>query len=230
MTTDVNRRLPDLTSLDGEAASFSMSERAYREIRDRLVLLSIRPGVPINDQQLAAELGLGRTPVREALKRLESERLVVAFPRRGTFATDVQMTDLAHISEVRILLEPAAAAHAATRATPDERQRLADLADDLAGLDTTTVASTDLMVADLGIHRAIYDSIHNPPMRDTLIQYDNLATRIWCLLLDRIPALASHVQQHDPLLRAIVEGDADAAASHAHAHVVDFEDQVRALL
>ena len=64
-------------------------------------MLDIRPGSPINEDQLSASLGMGRTPIREALKRLAHERLVVAYPRRGTFATDVNITDLAHISEVR---------------------------------------------------------------------------------------------------------------------------------
>src|SRR5688572_5909610 len=85
---------------DGEEP-LSLAERAYRDIRDRLVMLDIRPGAPINDDLLARSLGAGRTPVLEALKRLEYERLVVAFPRRGTFATEVNITDLAHISEVR---------------------------------------------------------------------------------------------------------------------------------
>lgn len=213
------------------AISSSMSEQAYREIRDRLVMLDIRPGAPINEQHLALELGLGRTPVREALKRLETDRLVVAFPRRGTFATEVHITDLAHLSEVRLLLEPAAAAHAARRARPAEREHLTALADSVAELDTATIfPSRELIRADLRIHRAIYDSTHNPHLRDTLIRYDNLATRIWCLLLDRIPAVATHVQEHGPLLRAIVAGDADGAASHARNHVEGFEQQVRTLL
>ena len=68
----------------------SLADRAYTAIRDRLVMLEIRPGDPLNDDRLAAELGTGRTPVREALKRLEGDRLVVAYPRRGTFATAVR--------------------------------------------------------------------------------------------------------------------------------------------
>lgn len=82
----------------------SLAELAYRAIQDRLVRLDIRPGAPINEEELCLRLGMGRTPVREALKRLEHERLVVAYPRRGTFATEINVTDLRHISEVRELL------------------------------------------------------------------------------------------------------------------------------
>jgi DNA-binding GntR family transcriptional regulator len=233
MTQTVNHPSLSRDSADGvrpSAAQPPMSERAYREICDRLVMLDIRPGTPINDQHLAVELGLGRTPVREALKRLETERLVVAFPRRGTFATEVHMTDLAYLTEVRILLEPAAAAHAAIRARPADRQFLTTLAESVEELDAAAAPSRELIRADLTIHRAIYDSTHNPHLRDTLVRYDNLATRIWCLMLDRIPAVAAHVQQHGPLLRAIVAGDADGSASLARDHVAGFEQQVRTLL
>jgi len=105
----------------------SLAERAYRVVRDRLVMLEIRPGAPINEDQLAQSLGVGRTPVREALKRLQYERLIATYPRRGTFATDVNITDLAHISEVRQELEPLAAAQAARRATATDRATLTAL-------------------------------------------------------------------------------------------------------
>ena len=83
----------------------SMSQRSYEVLRDRLIMLDIAPGDPINEAGLAAELGVGRTPVREALKRLETDHLVVAYPRRGTFATPVDIADLAAISELRAVLE-----------------------------------------------------------------------------------------------------------------------------
>ena len=71
----------------GEGASLSNADLAYQIIRERLIMLDIRPSEPINDEGLARQLGFGRTPVREALKRLERDRLVIAYPRRGTFAT-----------------------------------------------------------------------------------------------------------------------------------------------
>ena len=96
----------------------SLASQAYQHIKDRLIMLDIRPGEPINDVGLAAELGVGRTPVREALKRLETDHLVVSYPRRGTFATVVDVTELGSISDIRQLLEPHAARRAAENATP----------------------------------------------------------------------------------------------------------------
>jgi DNA-binding GntR family transcriptional regulator len=213
----------------GEDAD-SLANRAYREIRDRLVMLDIRPGSPINEDQLGAALGMGRTPVREALKRLTHERLVVAYPRRGTFATDVQITDLADISEVRLHLEPIAAAACARRATDDERATLSDLAGQLRAAAAEGLAADELMRLDLQAHRALYAATHNPFLEDTLMYYDNLANRIWCLLIGRLEGMAGHVGEHGPLLDAVVAGDADRAAELAREHVLNFEREVRSLL
>lgn len=218
-------------SVDAVDPTLSLSERAYRLIRDRLVMLEIAPGSPINEERLAVSIGVGRTPMREALKRLEHERLVAVYPRRGTFATDVNITDLAHISEVRQRLEPLAAATAATRATAAERTALSELAREAAATDSDLSSGPDrLMRLDLRIHRALYVATHNPFLQDTLVSYDNLATRIWCLFLERLPGMAGHVRQHEPLIRAVVAGEPDTAAALASAHVAHFEQEVRSLL
>lgn len=228
MTEAVNQLAPaDDTS---ERAAGSLADRAYRELRDRLVMLDIRPGSPINEDALCAELGLGRTPVREALKRLAHERLVVAYPRRGTFATDVQMTDLAHISAVRKHLEPVAASTAAEQASDPERASLGALADELRAPATSALDVRDLMRLDLRAHRALYAATHNPFLEDTLVHYDNLANRIWCLLIPRLTGMAGHVGEHAPLLEAVVAGEPERARELARDHVLRFEEEVRALL
>ncbi|MER5622075.1 GntR family transcriptional regulator [Streptosporangium sp. NPDC002544] len=213
-----------------DESPLSLAEQAYRAIRDKLVMLDIRPGMPIKEDHLAASLDMGRTPVREALKRLEGERLVVAYPRRGTFATDVNITDLAHISEVRQQLEPVAAARAALRATPADRIALGELGAELAPERISTLPPEKLMRLDLRVHRALYAATGNPYLEDTLVRYDNLATRIWCLFVDRLPGMAGHVGEHGPLLRAVVDGEEERAARLAAEHVAGFEREVRALL
>ncbi|RSM43586.1 GntR family transcriptional regulator [Amycolatopsis balhimycina DSM 5908] len=207
----------------------SLAEQAYLFVRDRLVMLDIPPGSPINEEELGTTLGMGRTPIREALKRLESERLVVAYPRRGTFATDVNISDLAHISEVRRTLEPMATAAAAGRATAADRAALTELR---AQLDTGDPSedNAELLRTDLALHRAIYRCVHNPFLEDTLIRYDNLATRIWCVFVPRLSGMAGHVDEHVPLLTAIIEGDAEKAAALTLEHVTGFETAIRALI
>ena len=128
--------LPALPLAEDEA--LSQAEAAYRQLRDKLIMLEIRPGEPINDGQLAAELGFGRTPVREAIKRLEVDHLVVSYPRRGTFATNVDFTELADVSEIRELLEPLAARRAASRASDAMRRELLHVADTIARAGSRT--------------------------------------------------------------------------------------------
>jgi len=208
----------------------SLAERAYRTIRDRLVMLEIRPGAPINEEQLSQSLGVGRTPVREALKRLQYERLITTYPRRGTFATDVNITDLAHISEVRQELEPLAAAQAARRATATDRAALTALRQQLETVDSRRHDAAELMHLDLRVHRAIYAATHNPYLEDTLVRHDNLATRIWCLFVDRLSDMAGHVEEHGPLIEAIVAGAPERAARLAREHVEGFERAIRAAI
>lgn len=208
----------------------SQAEAAYRQLRDKLIMLEIRPGEPINDGQLAAEFGFGRTPVREAIKRLEVDHLVVSYPRRGTFATNVDFTELADVSEIRELLEPLAARRAASRASQTMRREMLHVADTIAGLDPGPGGSRDLMRYDLAVHRLIYKAAANPHLEDTLIRYDNLATRIWCLVLDKVPSVSGHIVEHVELLTAVAGGDEDRAAELALHHVVSFEESVRKVL
>jgi DNA-binding GntR family transcriptional regulator len=215
---------------DVEAPGGSLADRAYLAIRDQLIMLEIRPNEPIDDDALASSLGVGRTPVREALKRLEGDRLVVSFPRRGTFATGMDITDLAHISEIRVQLEPLAARRAAERAPREVRAELAELAERIAELDVAEIDRTELMRWDMTVHRAIYRSAGNPHLDDVLVRYDNLATRIFCLFLDRLPTVDAHVAEHVDLLRAIAEGDGNRAEELARQHVIGFEQAIRAVV
>ena len=175
-------------------------------------MLDIRPHAAIVEGELAEQLGVGRTPVREALKRLEVERLVVSYPRRGTFATGVDVADLGHISEIRSHLEPVAARRAAELSPDGLRKELIYMADRTDRVDVTQVGRSELLRWDLTVHRAIYDAARNPHLSDVLRRYDNLATRIFCMFLDRLPTVAAHVGEHGPLLRAIAAGDGEKAA------------------
>jgi len=209
----------------------SLAEKAYLALRDQLIMLEIQPGEPIDDDQLAKSLGVGRTPVREALKRLEQDRLVVSYPRRGTFATGMDITDLAFVSEIRVELEPRAAHRAAERASRSTRADLDDLATQISQLDVSTADRAALMRWDLVVHRAIYRAAGNPHLEDVLIRYDNLATRIHCMFLDRLSTTDMHVvSEHVALLRAIAAGEADRAESLAREHILGFERSIRAVI
>lgn len=215
---------------DAGAVKKSLADVAYERIRDRLLVLDIKPGDLLNDEALAKELGVGRTPVREALKRLELDRLVISYPRRGTFAARVDVTDLAFISEIRTQLEPLAASRAARVATESMREHLRNVLRDVETFDTSAASVVETLRLDARVHQGVYAAAANPHLEDVLIRYDNLATRIWCMVLDRLPDLSHHVREHVDLLRAVIDGDEARAAELARRHVSGFERAVREAL
>ena len=206
-----------------------LADRAYSDLRDRIVTLRIAPGAPIDEDVLGGELGIGRTPVREAIKRLALENLVTVFPRRGTFASDINITDLADICDVRVQLEGHAAYRAAQRMTPAQRDELTGLLDELdrsQGSDDTEA----LMALDTRVHRFIHGATGNPYLEETLGRYFNLSLRIWYLVLDRLPHLFARVHEHGDLLHAIADGEADRARAIIAEHIETFEREIRSVL
>lgn len=200
-----------------------LADRAYVAIRDLIVSLRLAPGSLIDERRLVESLGIGRTPVREALRRLAQEQLVEVFPRRGMFVTGVDVKDLARISEVRAALEPEAARLAAERASDEER-------DDLAALGDQIKRGADLMSLDERIHRAVYAAAHNDLLEKTLGEYYVLALRIWMIALDRAEDLEDAVEAHRDLIEAIVVANGDGAAEVMRAHVQGFEQAMRKVL
>jgi DNA-binding GntR family transcriptional regulator len=215
------------TAPEEQAGREPLADRAYAELRDRLVTLRIPPGAPVNEEALGRELGLGRTPLREAIKRLALENLVAVFPRRGTFATEINISDLTAISDVRVQLEGHAAYRAAQRITPAQQVELAALA---AELDGASGDATTLMALDARVHRFIHRCAANPYLEQTLARYFNLSLRIWYLVLERLPHLATRVHEHSDLLRAIAAHDADRARAIVEEHVARFEEEIRTVL
>jgi DNA-binding GntR family transcriptional regulator len=212
-----------------EAPRGLLADRAYRELRDRLVTLRIAPGAPIDEDQIGRELDMGRTPVREAIKRLALENLVTVFPRRGTFASEINITDLAHISDVRAQLESHAAYRAAERITDAQRQELSGLLDELqASRGTDDLES--LMELDTRVHRFVYRCAANPFLEETLGRYFNLSLRIWYLVIDRLPHLFARVHEHQDVLLAISAGEAEQAREILAAHIATFEREIRSVL
>ena len=208
-------------------AQRSQSELAYERILERIVSLEMPPGSVVNEARLREELGIGRTPIREALQRLARENLVRSIPHRGTFVTEVNITDLARITEVRVVLEAHAARLAAEKLSSADRETIDGLLGLLRGEVTEQRA---LMRLDQVIHRTIYRAARNPFLEATLERYFNLSLRLWYLVLDREVRLREAVDEHVELLRAILAGDGDLAETIMRRHVIGFEREIRKVL
>ena len=214
---------PDLTG--GE----SQADRAYREIRALIVTLELPPGSVLSEPELQARLGLGRTPIREALRTLANERLVEVYPRRGMFVAALDPRDLSSLSEVREETEPFAARLAAERRTGDDLIVIDQL---LAAIDAVAKAPDMLALIELDqrIHHHIYRCAHNDFLQSVCDQHYMHALRIWFLALDRVTHLGDAVAEHRDLLLAVRDGDPERAADVMSTHVRGFEAEVRRAL
>jgi len=206
----------------------SLADQAYYALRELIVSLELPPGSAITEPELTVRLAIGRTPVREALRRLALERLVEVYPRRGMFVTTVDVRDLVRLCEVRAVLEPEAARLAAERATRADLDEINGLLEELA--DPRRREDRALIELDERIHRAIYRCSHNQLLEETLEWYYTHALRIWMLALDRTPDLEGAVLEHHALLDAIARGKGERAAELMHEHVEHFEETMRDVL
>lgn len=208
------------------AEGASLAERAYRELQALIVTGELAPGSLISETDLQAQLGLGRTPIREALRTLAYQRLVEVYPRRGMFVAALDPRDLSALSEVREDTEPFAARLAAERRTDEDVATIDALLRDLDALAADPDARS-LIELDQVIHHAVYGWSHNDFLQSVCDQHYMHALRIWFLALDRVPNLGEAVAEHRDLLIAIRDGQADTAAEVMSRHVRGFEAEIR---
>jgi DNA-binding GntR family transcriptional regulator len=197
------------------------------ELRERIVTLRLAPGTVLREDELMSELGIGRTPLREAIKRLALENLVAVQPRSGTYVASVDAADIVHISEVRAELEAQAAELAARRMDGAVRERAEALLAQVRELERTADADA-LMKLDEAIHRVAWEGSHNPYLIETLERYFALSLRVWYLVLDRVPGLGAAVFDHARLLEAMLDRDAPRARELMREHVIGFEREIMA--
>jgi DNA-binding GntR family transcriptional regulator len=204
------------------------TQEAYTRIREAIVTLALNPGSLLDEQKLADALHLGGTPVREALKLLVHDGLVILTPRHGLYVADISLADLEQISEVRQVLEPFCAELAAQRATPDDLSVLEALRNEHAAISGDD--RRRLLDVDHKFHQAVVRAAANGHLVRVMEHLFGLSQRLWYLALPQLDMLPSAVAEHLELLTAIQRRDAERARRIMHAHVKDFYDRVRSLL
>ena len=204
-----------------------VDERAYVELRDRIVTLRLAPGTVLREDELMHEMGIGRTPLREAVKRLALENLAAVQPRRGTFVTAVEASDIVNITEVRAELEGYAAELAARRINGEARAAAEALIGEMEEV-TKPHEQEWLMRFDERIHHFIWEATGNPYLVETLERYFTHSLRIWYLVLDRVPGLGHAVHDQTHLLEAVLERDGARARTIMREHVLAFQREILA--
>ena len=207
----------------------SLKDQAYLDLRDQIISLEIQPGSLLQEDELMRSLGVGRTPIRDAIKRLHHERLVVVLPRRGTLVSEINIVHLAQLSEVRLRNEGFAASLAAERATDTQREHCGLLIHTLQNLNKRTPRG-DVVNLDREVHDLVYRAAHNPFLEDTLRQHYHLSLRLWFVVLDRVLRIDELVRDHRALLNAIRRRRPPQAQEIAQQHVREFEQAIRSAI
>jgi len=207
----------------------SLSQQAYDVIRRKIVSLEMPPGAIISEAELKRELGLGRTPIREALQRLALEKLVQIIPRRGIFVTDISITDLQRLFEMRMALETLAARLAATRGTPEHWSKMEAILDNLS-VEGGDYDNETLIAVDELWHQLLYDATDNKFLHDTLTTLYALSLRLWYYFLDKIGGMQWAVLEHREILTALMDRDPDRASALLAEHIQEFQEVIQSAM
>jgi DNA-binding GntR family transcriptional regulator len=202
----------------------SLSDSAYRAIKTMIVTLALAPESVVDESVLQARLGIGRTPIREALLRLERDQFVRIAPRHGIFVTAVDVDSLATLFETRAVIEPYASRLAAERGTVQHWDEM-DAA--LARADRLTDPAK-LLAVDRRCHEIMWDAAGNRYLTDTLDTLYTHSERVWHVYLRTVADMRGAVDEHRGVLRALRTGDAAHVESLVDAHVRGFDHEIHA--
>ena len=198
----------------------------FETLRDAIITQVLKPGERLMEIQLADEMGVSRTPVREAIRKLELEGLVVMVPRKGAYVAGVSMKDIHEVYEVRAALEMLAVTLAAERITEEELDALEQqvLRESEAESDTDEHALDNIIYIDSSFHDIIYQAAHN----QRLVQFVNILQeqlqRFRAASLSRPGRSKTALDEHKQIVEALAERNGELAAKLAKEHIENAEN------
>ncbi|SAK86501.1 GntR family transcriptional regulator [Caballeronia hypogeia] len=197
-------------------------EYAYRRLEEMIVTRELPPGSLVSEVQLANEIDVGRTPVREALARLKHFGFVETHPRRGTFVASVDVRKQLELLEVRRSLEGLIVSSACTRATSEERGEMKALADRIIRAAKHRDVHEYFQV-NRAIHELEVAAAHNSMLTTTMQIIHAQSRRFWFVHVQQTGAFEEAAARHAEVLRSIAKGD-QAEAVHAGEKLMQFLD------
>lgn len=208
-TRNVTRRAP----------AASLTDRAYADLEEMIVTLKVAPGAAVSEQELAQQLNIGRTPIREALQRLAREGLVSILPRRGILVSPIDVKRQLRLLEVRRELERLIARSAARRATDEERKAFETIAQRF--LESARVNDdVAFMRTDREFNELCSRASHNEFAAGSMSLMHSLSRRFWYIHYKRAADMPLTARLHANIARAIAKGD-EAAATAASDKLLD---------
>ncbi len=189
----------------------TLSERAYGELEELIVTLQLAPGTAVSEAALSQRLGIGRTPIREALQRLAREQLVVAMPQRGYLVTQIDVRLQLRLLETRREVERLIARSAARRATLEEQHRFATLADEFQRASDRN-DDTAFIRADRDFNNLCLQAARNEFAAGAMQLMNGLSRRFWYMHWKQAADMPVAARSHAHLARMISLRDEDGAA------------------
>ena len=215
------------TAADGmrtrRAAVPALADQARAQLEELIVKLELPPGSVWSESQLSQRLGIGRTPVREALQRLQTEYLVKIVPRYGAQITEINVTQQLLLLEVRRVLERLIAENAARRATPEEREQLLRMADILEAMVDADVLR--FLRYHYDIKKYIAACARNPFAASAIAPAHAMSRRFYYLHYRRAHDMPVAARHHAEVIRAIALGD-EAKAGAAADRLMDYVEEL----
>jgi DNA-binding GntR family transcriptional regulator len=194
-----------------------LGEVAYEALRDAIMSSQFLPGERLMETDLANEMGISRTPVREAMRRLETDGYVVIIPRKGSYVASFSIKDIMDVFEIRTVLEMMAAGKAAERATEDEIRMLKEIVRDVSPWETRNVMTA--VDADIRFHALLYKAAGNDRLISLMGDLREQINRFRSTTL-ATPSRAKYaLDEHRAIVSAIADRDPDAASKAARNHV-----------
>lgn len=195
-----------------------LREMVYEELKMQILTGAIVPGTRMMEVELAKEIGVSRTPIREAIRKLEKEGLVTIEPRRGAYASQISTEDMVEILEVRQNMEGLAAFFAASRMQPEQLTELKEISEHY----NAAVQSGDMeemIKHDTRFHRIIVESCNNKILVQMIEQLQELVLRFRYIYYDNFRRAENMPEEHQLILDAIESGNAEAARNAADVHI-----------
>lgn len=204
----------DVLTLAKEKAPVSFAEKAYQLLVRKITRLELAPGAVLVEKNLMAELGIGRTPIREALQRIAAEGLVQHLPNRGMLVSDLSAANVQSIYEFRSIVEGAAARLAATRATEADIRELEMLDEQLnQATDDTDIDS--FVALDWRFHEALGRASKNIYLEEAVPRIFNLHLRLWFYISSKLGSWHPVAHSHDEMTKGVVQAIRERAPEKA---------------
>jgi GntR family transcriptional regulator, rspAB operon transcriptional repressor len=208
-------------------AQTTASDTAYQILRDKILFLELEPGAVLQESVLMEQLHLGRSPIRDALRRLQQEDLIVILPRQGTLVAGISFAEFHEIFELRLELEGFAAYLAAQRARPIHLQSLEEL---LAQAESQAAADSDRLNIgiDRNFHEIIAEACGNRFLRKRLRELFHHSIRLFNLSRTRSASVGEEIPDYQAFYQALKERESERARTLIQEHILASQERIRA--